>query len=196
MTDENADKFLIDTTAIKFRLPLINGERILVQKHYEDDTYGSNSYEIYSDGYCEQRYAYFPAATSGTITLLHPFKDTKYIVTFAQSITGESTDAAGLAECTTIAGEASKTKTGFRLSIQSKTSVTYLNVCGYANIPSVSDYNCNNYLYFKLSDSVPSTVVNTEEIIANLEQECLEFKEECAEAASQITSKKGYVDYS
>ena len=196
LTDENADKFLIDTTAIKFRLPLINGERILVQKHYEDDTYGSNSYEIYSDGYCEQRYAYFPAAASGTITLLHPFKDTKYIVTFAQSITGESTDTAGLAECTTIAGEASKTKTGFRLSIQSKTSVTYLNVCGYANIPSVSDYNCNSYLYFKLSDSVPSTVVNTEEIIANLEQECLEFKQECAEAASQITSKKGYVDYS
>ena len=37
LTDENADKFLIDTTAVKFRLPLINGESVLVYSYNAAD---------------------------------------------------------------------------------------------------------------------------------------------------------------
>ena len=185
LTSENADKFLIDTAAVKFRLPLVNGENMIVQKYYEESTYGYNGYMIHADGYCEQFYEYFPAATSGTLTLLYPYKDTKYNITLAQGSTGTSTDTTGFGEVTSIAGEGQKTKTGFRLSIQATTGVTYLRTTGYTEIPSLSDYNCGTYLYFKLCDAVPSTVVDTQQIIDDLHEEAINFKNECSQTLAQ-----------
>jgi hypothetical protein len=70
LTNNNADKFLIDTTAVKFRLPLINGERVPVISFITNSTYananatevsnGNKSYVIYSDGWCEQNIAVWP----------------------------------------------------------------------------------------------------------------------------------------
>lgn len=176
LTDENADKFLIDTTAVKFRLPLINGERVLIKKYYEEGTYGHDSYEIYSDGYCEQKYTFYPAASSGTLLFLYPFKNTKYNVSLAQSDKSDNSDTAGFGECSGISGEGLKKVDSIRLTIQSSDIVTYIGLFGYVNIPTISEYNCGNYLYFKLADEVPSTVVNTEQVVADLKQECDDFK--------------------
>lgn len=185
LTDENADKFLIDTAAVKFRLPLINGERVLVKKYSEETTYGRNSYEIYADGYCEQKYAYYPGATSGTLTFLYPFKDKRYNVVLGQSDIADTSDSAGFGECTAIAGEPLKTETGCRLSIQSKNIVAYVTATGYVEIPFISDYNCNTYLFFKLADEVPSTIVDTQQVIDDLHQECINFKNECSDVLAQ-----------
>lgn len=185
LTDENADKFLIDTAAVKFRLPLINGERVLVKKYKESGIYGYNSYEIYSDGYCEQHYEYFPGTSSGTLSLLYPFKTKNYNVTLAQSENSSSTDTGGFDYATSIAGENQKTETSIRLSITSSYAITYLCMTGYVDLLSVADYNCNTYLFFKLADEVPSTVVNTEQIVADLKQECDDFKNECSATLAQ-----------
>jgi hypothetical protein len=48
---------------------------------------------------------------------------------------------------------------------------------GYANLPTPSEYNCGNYLFFKLADEVPSTVVNTQQIIDDLKTECDQFRQ-------------------
>ena len=176
LTDENANKFLIDTVAVKFRLPLVNGERVLIKKYYEEGTYGHDSYEIYSDGYCEQRYTFYPAASSGTLQFLYPFKNTKYNVAIADSGSINNTDAGGFEQYTGISGEGLKKIDSIRLSIQTSETVTYISLFGYVNIPAISEYNCGNYLFFKLADEVPSTVVNTEQVIADLKQECNDFK--------------------
>lgn len=185
LTDENADKFLIDTTAVKFRLPLINGERVLIKKYYEEGTYGHNSYEIYSDGYCEQKYSYHPAATSGTLNFLYPFKNTKYNVTIAQSSNSDNSDTGGFEVCTGIAGEGVKKINSIRLSIQSSSTTIYIKLFGYVNIPAISEYNCGNYLFFKLADEVPSTIVNTQVLIDDLKQECDDFKDELSQKTDE-----------
>ena len=176
LTNENADKFLIDTAAVKFRLPLINGERVLIKKYYEEGTYGHDSYEIYSDGYCEQKYTFYPAASSGTLLFLYPFKNTKYNVSLAQSDKSDNSDTAGFLECSGISGEGLKKVDSIRLTIQTSDIVTYIGLFGYVNIPTISEYNCGNYLFFKLADEVPSTVVNTEQVVADLKKECDDFK--------------------
>lgn len=44
------------------------------------------------------------------------------------------------------------------------------------NVPPISEYNCGNYLFFKLADEVPSTSLNTDQIVTDLKQECDDFK--------------------
>lgn len=180
-TDENADKFLIDTTAVKFRLPLINGDRTLVAHVYQEDTYGHSSYNLYSDGYCTQEYAFYPNATSGTLTLLKSYKDTKYNATMADMAVESESDGSGYDMVSAISGFPEKTNSSIRFSMGSAKRAVNVYAYGMCNIPSISEYNCNNYLYFKLADEVPSTVVNTEQIIADLKQECDDFKNECSQ---------------
>ena len=177
LTYENADKFLIDTTAVKFRLPLINGERTLVSTYKDETTW----YNWYSDGWAEQGKKYVRSAgeTSTifnvTFTLLVPMKDNTYTVnTIASGMAGDKYGEFGL-NVETI------TSTSFKIHFYTGSNADgintiYSNVKGYAALPTVNDYNCNNYLFFKLADEVPTTVVNTEQVIADMHQECLEYK--------------------
>ena len=185
ITDENADKFLIDTTAVKFRLPLINGNRTLVAHVYQEDTYGHSSYNLYSDGYCTQEYAFYPNATSGTLTLLKSYKDNKYNATMADMGVENDADNSGYDLVSAIASFPHKTNSSIRFSIGDKSRAVNVYTYGMCNIPSVADYNCNTYLYFKLADEVPSTIVNTEQVIADLKQECDDFKNECSATLAQ-----------
>lgn len=185
LTDENADKFLIDTTTMKFRLPLINGERTLVAHVYQEDTYGHSSYNLYSDGYCTQEYAFYPNATSGTLTLLKSYKDKKYNATMADMGVDSEADNSGYDLVSAISGFPHKTNSTIRFSIGAASRAVNVYTYGMCNIPSISEYNCNNYLYFKLADEVPSTVVNTEQIIADLKQKCDDFKNECSATLAQ-----------
>lgn len=184
LTDENADKFLIDTTAIKFRLPLINGERTLVSTYKNGTTW----YNQYSDGWVEQGNKYVRSSTSTsfntTVTLLLPMKDNTYSVNaVASGLAGDKLGEFGL-NVETI------TSTSFTIyfytgSSADGISTVYSDVKGYSTLPSLGDYNCNNYLYFKLADEVPSTVVNTEQVVADLKQECDDFKNECSATLAQ-----------
>ena len=184
LTDENADKFLIDTAAVKFRLPLINGERVLVYKTYQDNDYGHNAVEIYSDGYCEQRYCYWANDTVGVLTFLHPFADTQYNVSIAQEGRG-SDDTGGFDFCSSVTSDGGKTPTSIKLSMESKSCHLYVTLSGKTNRCAVTDYNCGNYLFFKLADEVPSTVVNTEQVVNDLKHECDDFKAALEEKFNQ-----------
>lgn len=194
LTNNNADKFLIDTTAVKFRLPLINGERIPVISFITNSTYananatevsnGNKSYVIYSDGWCEQNIAVFPGYNGQEITLLTPYKNKCYNIVAAQSESSNTTDTAGVSATVAICGEMNKTTTSFRIS-KLTTDTVYLQTVGYANIPAPADYNRNIYLYFKLADEVPSTVVDTQQVIDDLHEEAIHFKNECSQTLAQ-----------
>lgn len=181
LTDENADKFLIDTTAVKFRLPLINGERTLVST-YKD---GTQWYNLYSDGYIEQGGEYYwgGSAQEVIISFLKPFIDTNYTIDKIVGITGKYTSAATSQYYQTWNYTNSTFTTGVHTGEGLHTFRWIAN--GYSNITPLSEYNRNNYLYFKLADEVPSTIVNTEQVVADLKQECDDFKNECSATLAQ-----------
>ena len=169
LTDENADKFLIDTTAVKFRLPLVNGERTLVSTYKED----KNWYNLYSDGWLEQGgYLSCPSEPT-TLTLFKPYKAVDYTVTTTGSRTSANTGNIVITSRTV-------DSISFYIGDDSTFNAGDLHwrSIGFSKIPTLNEFNKGNYLYFKLADTVPSTVVNTQQIIDDLKQECDDFKEE------------------
>lgn len=172
LTDENADKFLIDTTAAKFRLPLINGERTLVSTYKE----GTQWYNLYSDGYIEQGGEFHNSGSDRdvVISFLKPFIDTNYIIDKTIGITGRYTSSA-TPQCYSTWNYTNSSFTARAYQDEGLHTFRWM-ANGYSSIVPLSDYNCNNYLYFKLADEVPSTVVNTEQVVADLKQECDDFK--------------------
>lgn len=166
LTDENADKFLIDTTAVKFRLPLINGERVLVSKGNTNE----KKYELYSDGYLIQSGIFNTVAISyisGTITLDRSYKDLYYSIDLRTNYN----------DYVYVGVYNTKTVSSFKyVNMVSSERYSSWETKGLSAIPIPSEYNCGNYLFFKLADEVPSTVVNTEQVVADLKQECDDFK--------------------
>ena len=181
LTDENADKFLIDTTAAKFRLPLINGERTLVSTYKE----GTQWYNLYSDGYIEQGGEFHNSGSDRdvVISFLKPFIDTNYIIDKTIGITGRYTSSA-TPQCYSTWNYTNSSFTARAYQDEGLHTFRWM-ANGYSSIVPLSDYNCNNYLYFKLADEVPSTVVNTEQVVADLKQECDDFKNECSATLAQ-----------
>ena len=161
LTSENADKFLIDTAAVKFRLPLVNGERTLVIS-YKD---GARWYNWYSDGYIEQG----DLVAASPVTYLMPMLNTDYSI-----LTGNI----GSNSATTYEHGAitSRTQTGFSWGIYDSFKLMYT-VSGLTSLPLISEYNCGTYLYFKLGDAVPSTVVDTQGVIDDLHQKCNDYQD-------------------
>ena len=161
LTEENADKFLIDTAAIKFRLPLVNGERTLVVS-YKD---GARWYNWYSDGYIEQG----DLVATSPVTYLMPMINTDYSI-----LTGNI----GSNSATTYEHGAitSRMQTGFSWAIYDSFKLMY-KVSGLSALPLISDYNCGTYLYFKLGDAIPSAVVDTQGVIDDLHQKCNDYQD-------------------
>lgn len=173
LTDENADKFLIDTTAVKFRLPLINGERVLVSKYSSSEKNDNKWYNVYSDGWIEQGGRFSVPNSPTTLTLLKPFVYNNYTTT-TTGIAGGGTYPGNI--CIT-----AKTVSTISFYTGDDSSFNagdiYWKTVGIGYIPSISDYNCNTYLYFKLGDVVPSTVVDTQSVIDDLHQKCNDYQE-------------------
>lgn len=175
LTNENADKFLIDTVAVKFRLPLINGERVLVVSNKTDTEW----YNYYSDGWLEQG-GEIPGGTE-TVTYPKDFIDTKYY--FNRNSYGLSGDS----DAYNVYGGSGKSKDDTRtinsvtFNSSTKTVGHIWQAKGRARILSPIDYNRGLYLFFKLADEVPSTVVNTQQIVDDLKQECEDFKADLEE---------------
>ena len=167
LTDENADKFLIDTAAVKFRLPLINGERVLVSSYKGDEGW----YDWYSDGYLIQR-GYIPTSStyvSATVNLNKSYKNLDYLINVTTNYTNN--DGAYAPR------HGDKTISSFKYYyVLSTNGAATWQTNGYGSIPSQNVYNKGIYLFFKLADEVPSTVVNTEQVVADLKQECDDFK--------------------
>lgn len=172
LTDENADKFLIDTTAIKFRLPLINDERVLVASSKTDTEW----YNYYSDGWLEQG-GEIPGGT-GTVTYPKDFIDTKYYFNRNSYGLGGESDAYNVYGGSGKSKEDTRTINSVTFNTSTKTIGHIWQAKGRARILNPIEYNRGLYLFFKLADEVPSTVVNTQQIINDLKQECIDFKEE------------------
>lgn len=182
LTDENADKFLIDTTAVKFRLPLINGERVLVSRLMigKNELDVAAWYNWYSDGWLEQgsQFEKNTTYTNGTTTLIKPFCSDTYQINLTASV----------AAATSLYGSGIITRTASSFDYSYYYNVGGIgtwNASGQSFIPSISDYNCNTYLFFKLADEVPSTIVNTQQVIDDLHEEAINFKNECSQTLAQ-----------
>ena len=176
LTDENADKFLIDTAAVKFRLPLINGERVLVQTIVSPTSFC----DIFSDGFCEQRGTLTITSAETTQTFVVPFNSVPFISFHrATDRNGSSYDRELYPR--------SISSTAFKYGMNT-TGISYArwSASGFINgLPSISDYNCGNYLFFKLADEVPSTVVDTQQVIEDLKTECDQFRQTLETLMSQ-----------
>lgn len=176
LTDENADKFLIDTTAVKFRLPLINGERVLVQSIVSPTSFC----DIFSDGFCEQRGTLTITSSETTQTFVVPFNTEPFLSFHRATDRGSSSYDKELYP-------RSISSTAFKYGMFTS-GITYArwSASGFINgLPSISDYNCGNYLFFKLADEVPTTVVNTEQVIEDLKTECDQFRQTLETLMSQ-----------
>lgn len=181
LSDDNYDKFLVDTTAVKFRLPLSNGERTLVKKYQS----GTEWYNVYSDGWCEQGGNFYNNAdVVNTITFLIPFINSNYYINRQTGINGNYGGSANQ-HYYSISG---LTNVSFNARTTNVTGVNEFRwtAQGYSNIQSVGDYNTGSYLYYKLGDEVPSTVVDTQQIVDDLHAECLEFKNDLDTMLSNV----------
>lgn len=128
-----------------FRLPLLNGERILVAKKAatSDD---QNWYNLYADGWCEQ--GGLNAKNNTSITLLKPYKDTNYSILWALDYGGGDLnweEATG-----NNINNNDRTSNSFKVG----TRVGNWRAVGYTSIPTVSDYTENVNLYYKLNNVV------------------------------------------
>ena len=170
LTDENADKFLIDTSAVKFRLPIINGERVLVAKYISSSAW----YNHYSDGYIEQGGT---IGNTGSITYPKPFINKTYH--FSRSAYGLNTSAGSYYAYggSGTGSEDTRTTTGVTFTTGAYCKGYLWKAEGQSDIPSLDDYTCGTYLYFKLGDAVPSTVVDTQSIIDDLHQKCNDYQD-------------------
>lgn len=175
LTDENADKFLIDTVAVKFRLPLINGERVLVASSKTDTKW----YNYYSDGWLEQGGEVLSGVSS--VTYPKPFNDTKYYIN--RTSYGLNSNADGFNAYGGVGSSKTDTRTVGGVSWRTGDyAVGYIwQAKGRARILNPLEYNRGLYLFFKLADEVPSTIINTEQIINDLKQECEDFKADLEE---------------
>lgn len=178
LTDENADKFLIDTSAVKFRLPIINGERVLVAKYISSSAW----YKHYSDGYIEQGGT---IGTTGSITYPKPFINKTYH--FSRSAYGLNTSAGSYYAYggSGTGSEDTRTTTGVTFTTGAYCKGYLWKAEGQSYIPSLDDYTCGTYLYFKLGDAVPSTVVDTQVLIDDLHQECIDFKSDLTQKTTE-----------
>ena len=175
LTDENADKFLIDTVAVKFRLPLINGERVLVASSKTDTKW----FNYYSDGWLEQGGEVLSGVSS--VTYPKPFNDTKYYIN--RTSYGLNSNADGFNAYGGVGTSKTDTRTVSGVSWRTGDyAVGYIwQAKGRARILHPLEYNRGMYLFFKLADEVPSTIINTEQIINDLKQECEDFKADLEE---------------
>ena len=179
LTDENADKFLIDTAAVKFRLPLVNSERILVASNKTDTEW----FDYYSDGWVEQG-GEVPAGTE-EVTFPISFNNTNYYLN--RNSFGLNGSASGSSAYSGTGKGKTDTRTVNSVTWESGANCVghIWHAKGYARILNPIEYNRGLYLFFKLADEVPSTVVNTQQIVDDLHEEAINFKNECSQTLAQ-----------
>ena len=149
LTNENADKFLIDTIAVKFRLPLTNGERVLVASSKTETEW----FNYYSDGWIEQGGEI--DKDTGSITYPKQFIDNKYFIDRCGIGLGGDANAYNNYAGTGKSKTDTRTTEGVTFNTGTHTLGYIWSAKGQGNILNVSEYNKGIYLYFKLADEVP-----------------------------------------
>ena len=143
-TEAYADTdFVLNTTDTTFRLPLYT-QRVLVKKYVN----GTEWYNLYSDGWCEQGGFVATGTAPTTVTLLKEMADINY---YANAMTNTSrTNPQNYDKI--IQG---KTTTSITVNQFSNWFDTFdWQVCGYCNPSSVSEYTEIKGLYFYVGETV------------------------------------------
>ena len=137
--------FVINTTDRTFRLPLLNGDRVLVKKYVN----GTDWYNLYSDGWVEQGGQNSTGAWT-KVTLLKPYSDTNYTV-----VCGNLEPDADNNICAI--GTHTKAADSFYLG-QYFNGTPYGRpmwmACGYTTIPTQSDFTAVTGLYYYVGDTL------------------------------------------
>ena len=156
--------FVINTTDQTFRLPLLNGERVLVAK--KEPTDGDYTwYNLYSDGWLEQGgYIYQAGDITGvvnTTTLPKAFKNNDYAITMSAGVGNSGWQYANGVGLGTAGAGANERETHM-----TPTTFTWFNAAGvvgvpifweakgYAEVPTQSDYTEINGLYYYIGDTL------------------------------------------
>ena len=159
--------FIINTADQTFRLPLIS-ERVLVAKK-EPTTEDQSWYNLYSDGWLEQGGRFYNNANvANTISFLKPFKNTDYSLlinhgvsgNYAANISGRHSDEAW-----------GYTTTNFQAQTYNAVGLNWIvwRACGYAEIPTQSDYTEVSGLYYYVGDTVQdASLINAGAVLGQL----------------------------
>ena len=146
--------FVINMTDETFRLPLLNGERVLIAKK-EATTEDPTWFNWYSDGWLEQGGNQLSRWTTGEnrrINFIKPFVDNNYSLAYSNG-TPDMTNMNWKSAIT------ARDKNGFNFQHVSlagnscENNFSYIS-CGYASIPTTSDYTEIKGLYFYVGDVV------------------------------------------
>ena len=173
-TDTYTDyDFVVNQDDMTFRLPLLNGDRVLVEKK-EPTELDPTWYNLYSDGWCEQG---GQGVSDSVINLFKSYKDISYntVVTWRNngSVTYPITDTA-------------KTTSSFSTVSKSGRGNLYWQTEGYTNIPSNTGVN----LYYKVANAV----TNLEIIDVAGVMSTLNTKTDMAQAAAASMPSDKYID--
>lgn len=146
--DEYTDyDFVVNQDNMTFRLPLLNGERVLVEKK-EATTDDPTWYNLYNDGWLEQGGNVATAGTNVVLTLnfLKSFSNTDYY--FNRSAIKKTADGNN---ATTFTGCQNKTTSSVQFYCENSAYVDSYDWCaeGYTSIP-----NTNTNLYYKVDNAV------------------------------------------
>lgn len=148
-TTINPDKFLIDTNTKMFRLPFVNGEKVVVKK--KGDDISKEWYELFADGHLIQGNEFYNNATvANVITLPISFKNTNYFITKQNGITTDYYDSIH----NRYASVSSLTTTSFVSWTYNADGINRFrwSAEGESNIIPPSQYTENIALYFKLGN--------------------------------------------
>ena len=176
--------FVVNQTDQTFRLPLLNGERVLVAKK-EPTTENQSWYNLYSDGWLEQGGQNSTGAWT-KVTLLKPYLDTNYTIVCGVLELDADTNI-----CTI--GTHTKTTDSFYLG-QYHNGNYYGKpmwmACGYTTTPTQSDYTEINGLYYYIGDTVQdASLINAGAVLGQLAT-----KTNSVEAAEASMPSGRYID--
>ena len=178
--------FVINTANQTFRLPLI-AERVLVAKK-EATTEDPTWYNLYSDGWLEQGgiVANTGANHVATISLLKPYANTNYIITTGHE---NSAGAKGVADTGQMG---TKTTSSFQ-SYQYNDVIINWQACGYAEVPTQSDYTEVSGLYYYIGDTLQNAqLIN----VARIEEKLVNFVDKTSATDKETVVGWGMPDYS
>ena len=177
--------FVLNTTDETFRLPLLDGDRVLVEKKVMTSD-NKTWYNLYSDGWCEQG-GVIAFLDERTVTLLKPFVDTNYNI--STNLIGSDGAYLAMADATI----SKITTTTFYIGYKGTTpdgvgtAIGYFwEAKGYTDIPINTSVN----LYFYVGE----TVQNTNLIDAGRIGEQLATKTDMLQASGAGMPSSRYID--
>lgn len=178
--------WVVNTGDETFRLPLLNGERVLVDKK-EATAQDRRWYNLYSDGWLEQGCDSLSITTGEySVSFLKSFKDTLF--TYIETTWTRGGDFTVRNTVPVI-----NKKTTSSVIVQSTPNFTNLFgyvVYGYSQIPSSSVFTCVNGLYYYVGDTVQdASLINAGAVLGQLAT-----KTNSVEAAAASMPSGRYID--